>query len=219
MGDTPDSSAETFGAEATGEALYELAVNTLRLLAADAVEQAKSGHPGMPMGMAEAAYLLWTEFLHLDPEDPDWHDRDRFGAPVGRSGVPDLVEDVPGHALDAWLDGGRALGQLDRVRRLIVSDQARCLQGRDVVVVQRHVDVEPFVQSFIDGIPVLPPGDLVGDLRQRDRIRGRVEVTERDAAVPVREEFVDPFGGESARLCRIPGGVVASHERPLATVT
>jgi transketolase len=52
--------------------------NALRALAMDAVEQAKSGHPGMPMGMADIAAVLFTEFLRFDPLAPDWPDRDRF---------------------------------------------------------------------------------------------------------------------------------------------
>src|SRR6266850_797144 len=52
--------------------------NALRALAMDAVEQAKSGHPGMPMGMADIATVLFTRFLRFDPEVPDWPDRDRF---------------------------------------------------------------------------------------------------------------------------------------------
>src|SRR5438067_12139368 len=50
----------------------------LRALAMDAVEQAKSGHPGMPMGMADIAAVLFTQFLRFDPQTPDWPDRDRF---------------------------------------------------------------------------------------------------------------------------------------------
>ncbi|HVC53124.1 MAG TPA: transketolase [Stellaceae bacterium] len=52
--------------------------NALRALAMDAVELAKSGHPGMPMGMADIATVLFTEFLEFDPRAPDWPDRDRF---------------------------------------------------------------------------------------------------------------------------------------------
>ena len=52
--------------------------NALRALAMDAVEQAKSGHPGMPMGMADIAAVLFTEFLRFDPLAPDWPNRDRF---------------------------------------------------------------------------------------------------------------------------------------------
>src|ERR1700691_3224690 len=52
--------------------------NALRALAMDAVEQAKSGHPGMPMGMADIATVLFEQFLKFDPSDPHWPDRDRF---------------------------------------------------------------------------------------------------------------------------------------------
>jgi transketolase len=52
--------------------------NALRALAMDAVELAKSGHPGMPMGMADIATVLFTQFLRFDPQAPDWPDRDRF---------------------------------------------------------------------------------------------------------------------------------------------
>src|SRR3954471_3285680 len=52
--------------------------NALRALAMDAVEQAKSGHPGMPMGMADIATVLFTQYLRFDPQVPDWPDRDRF---------------------------------------------------------------------------------------------------------------------------------------------
>src|SRR5436309_1750959 len=52
--------------------------NALRALAMDAVEQAKSGHPGMPMGMADIATVLFTQFLRFDPQVSDWPDRDRF---------------------------------------------------------------------------------------------------------------------------------------------
>src|SRR5205807_137658 len=52
--------------------------NALRALAMDAVEQAKSGHPGMPMGMVDIATVLFTQFLRFDPQAPDWPDRDRF---------------------------------------------------------------------------------------------------------------------------------------------
>src|SRR6201996_9300032 len=52
--------------------------NALRALAMDAVEQAKSGHPGMPMGMADVATVLFSQFLKFDAAAPDWPDRDRF---------------------------------------------------------------------------------------------------------------------------------------------
>lgn len=58
--------------------LDQLCVDTIRFLAVDGVEKAKSGHPGMPMGMAPAAYVLWTRHLRHNPANPQWHNRDRF---------------------------------------------------------------------------------------------------------------------------------------------
>ncbi len=60
------------------EDLDQLCVNTIRFLAVDAVEKAKSGHPGAPMGLAPVAYVLWTKHLRFDPKDPNWANRDRF---------------------------------------------------------------------------------------------------------------------------------------------
>jgi transketolase len=63
--------------------LDQLGVNTLRGLAVDQVEAARSGHPGMPLGAAPMAYVLWTGFLRHDPADPAWPDRDRFVLSAG----------------------------------------------------------------------------------------------------------------------------------------
>src|SRR6201992_573801 len=61
--------------------------NAIRALAMDAVEQAKSGHPGMPMGMADVATVLWSQFLRFDPENPAWLDRDRFVLSAGHGSM------------------------------------------------------------------------------------------------------------------------------------
>jgi transketolase len=63
---------------ATGQQLETLCINTIRTLAIDAVQQANSGHPGAPMGLAPVAYTLWQDFLRYDPADPTWLNRDRF---------------------------------------------------------------------------------------------------------------------------------------------
>ncbi|MCZ6867674.1 MAG: transketolase [Chloroflexi bacterium] len=62
----------------TDQELDALSINTIRFLAVDAVEKAKSGHPGTPMGAAPMAYVLWDRFLKHTPTDPHWPDRDRF---------------------------------------------------------------------------------------------------------------------------------------------
>lgn len=63
--------------------LDRLCINTLRFLAVDAVEQAKSGHPGMPLGAAPMAYALWDRVLRFNPADPHWFNRDRFVLSAG----------------------------------------------------------------------------------------------------------------------------------------
>jgi len=65
------------------EKLARSAVNTIKFLASDAVEKANSGHPGMPMGAADMAFVLWSRFLRYDPKHPQWPDRDRFVLSAG----------------------------------------------------------------------------------------------------------------------------------------
>ena len=67
--------------------LDRLAAHTLRFLAVDAVDKARSGHPGMPMGMADAGYVLWTRFMRFDPRDPAWSGRDRFVLSAGHGSM------------------------------------------------------------------------------------------------------------------------------------
>jgi transketolase len=71
----------------TKDKLEEQCVNTIRFLAVDAVEKAHSGHPGTPMGMADMAFVLWTEFLRHDPMHPDWKNRDRFILSAGHASM------------------------------------------------------------------------------------------------------------------------------------
>lgn len=71
----------------SSNSLDDLCVNTIRTLAMDAVQKAGSGHPGMPMGMADAAYVLWTKFLKHNPADPGWYDRDRFILSAGHGSI------------------------------------------------------------------------------------------------------------------------------------
>lgn len=67
--------------------LATLSANAIRVLAMDGVQKAKSGHPGMPMGMADAAYVLWTQVLKHNPADPEWQDRDRFVLSAGHGSM------------------------------------------------------------------------------------------------------------------------------------
>src|ERR1044072_841052 len=66
---------------------HDRMANAIRALAMDAVEQAKSGHPGLPMGAADVATVLFTQFLKFDPADPQWPDRDRFVLSAGHGSM------------------------------------------------------------------------------------------------------------------------------------
>src|SRR5436305_2940764 len=79
-----ESNEPKFG---TKDKLEELCVNTIRFLAVDAVEKAKSGHPGTPMGMADMAYVLWTDFLRHDPAALHWENRGRFVLSAGHASM------------------------------------------------------------------------------------------------------------------------------------
>src|SRR5881394_1786409 len=70
-----------------GAVAHKDMANAIRALAMDAVEKAKSGHPGMPMGMADVATVLFTRFLKFDPADPGWPDRDRFVLSAGHGSM------------------------------------------------------------------------------------------------------------------------------------
>ncbi len=72
---------------ATGKQLDTLCINTIRTLAIDAVQQANSGHPGAPMGLAPVAYCLWQQYLGYDPLDPLWPNRDRFVLSAGHASM------------------------------------------------------------------------------------------------------------------------------------
>lgn len=67
--------------------LEDRAINTIRMLAVDAVQKANSGHPGTPMGFASPAYVLWSEFLRFNPKDPAWPNRDRFVLSAGHASM------------------------------------------------------------------------------------------------------------------------------------
>jgi transketolase len=73
---SPNLAAQQLGASAAD--IDQLAINTIRTLAMDAVEKAQSGHAGAPMGLAPVAYALWSRFLRYDPKNPVWPNRDRF---------------------------------------------------------------------------------------------------------------------------------------------
>jgi transketolase len=89
----------------------DLRINAIRFLAVDAVQQANSGHPGLPLGAAAAAYTLWTRHLRFNPRDPAWFDRDRFVLSAGHgSALLYALLHLTGY--DLTLDDLRAFRQL-----------------------------------------------------------------------------------------------------------
>ncbi len=71
----------------TEQNLDQLCINTIRTLSLDAVQKAESGHPGLPLGMAPAAYVLWTKFMRYNPKNPKWFNRDRFLLSAGHGSM------------------------------------------------------------------------------------------------------------------------------------
>ena len=72
---------------AKDQTLDELSINTIRFLSVDAVQKANSGHPGLPLGAAAMAYTLWTRFMHFNPRNPNWANRDRFVLSAGHGSM------------------------------------------------------------------------------------------------------------------------------------
>src|ERR1700745_2248154 len=72
---------------ATASVTHSAMANAIRALAMDAVQQANSGHPGLPMGAADIATVLYTQFMKFDPADPAWPDRDRFILSAGHGSM------------------------------------------------------------------------------------------------------------------------------------
>src|SRR3990172_2157899 len=71
----------------TQREIDQLCINSIRMLAIDAVQKANSGHPGMPMGAAAMAYVLWTRFMRHNPSNPRWFGRDRFVLSAGHGSM------------------------------------------------------------------------------------------------------------------------------------
>jgi transketolase len=100
--------------------LDQLAINTIRFLSVDAVQKADSGHPGLPLGAAPMAYVLWTRFLRHNPMNPHWSNRDRFVLSAGHgSALLYSLLHVTGY--DLPLDQIKQFRQWEALRRVIRS--------------------------------------------------------------------------------------------------
>jgi transketolase len=73
--------------EKTNSSAEQLCINTIRALSIDGVQKANSGHPGMPMGAAPMAFVLWTKYMNFNPENPEWANRDRFILSAGHGSM------------------------------------------------------------------------------------------------------------------------------------
>jgi transketolase len=102
-------------------------VNTIRLLAADMVQKANSGHPGAPMGLAPLAHVLFTRFMRFDPSDPKWIGRDRF---LLSNGHACALQYVMLHLLgyDVTMDDLKAFRQIDSKYKSVMSCHAMLTQ-------------------------------------------------------------------------------------------
>ena len=126
-------------------------VNTIKGLSIDAIQQANSGHPGMPMGMADAAYVLWSRFLKHDPSNPTWADRDRFVLSGGHGSM--LLYSLL-HLFDYRGPAGGEMGRGSRRPRgrlgpLVVREDGICEPARRV----RELRPEPHEVDHIDADP------------------------------------------------------------------
>ena len=79
--------ANNISKNVSADELNNLSINTIRFLSIDAVQKANSGHPGLPLGAAPMAYVLWTRFLKHNPGNPKWFDRDRFVLSAGHGSM------------------------------------------------------------------------------------------------------------------------------------
>ena len=84
---TAPRSASSSAPGSAGQSLENLCINAIRVLAMDAVQKADSGHPGTPMALAPLAYVLWTQHLRYNPQDPHWMNRDRFVLSAGHASM------------------------------------------------------------------------------------------------------------------------------------
>ncbi len=71
--------------DSTTKSIEQLSIDTVRVLSADAVQKANSGHPGTPMAIAPIGHVLWSQFMHYNPKNPNWANRDRFILSAGHA--------------------------------------------------------------------------------------------------------------------------------------
>ena len=142
---------------ASDTSIDQLSVDTIRTLSMDAVQAANSGHPGLPMGMAPAAYVLFAKVMNHDPKDPDWPDRDRFVLSAGHGSM--LLYSV------LHLSGyGLSLDDLKQFRQWGSMTPGHPERDRVHVTPGVEVTTGPLGQGFANGV-----GMAIGERFLRDR--------------------------------------------------
>jgi transketolase len=167
--------------------LDQLAINTIRFLAVDAVEKAKSGHPGMPMGMADAAFVLWTRFLRYQPQDPAWPDRDRFVLSAGHGSM--LL-----YALLHLAGYDLPLAELERFRQLGSKTPGHPEHGLTPGV---ETTTGPLGQGFGNGVGMAVAGRM---LAARFNTPAFAPVTYRVFGIVSDGDLMEGDSGEAASL-------------------
>ena len=125
--------------------LDQLSINTIRFLSVDAVQKANSGHPGLPLGAAPMAYVLWTRFLQHNPSNPHWFNRDRFVLSAGHGSMLlySLLHltgyDLPLEQIKGLLRPPRSLCHPTRIELLLPWGTMRFLFDDDLVFPLRKV--------------------------------------------------------------------------------
>src|SRR3954467_1758875 len=143
--------------------LDRLSIDTIRTLSMDGVQKANSGHPGMPMAMAPAAYLLFTRFMHHNPKDPAWPDRDRFVLSAGPgSMLPHSATPLSGYDLP--------MDQLKRFRQWESLTPGHPERDRTHVTPGVEVTTGPLGQGFANGV-----GMAMAESFLRDRYGAEVQ--------------------------------------------
>jgi len=110
----------TFEKQKSDQAIAHLTINTIRTLSIDAIQKAKSGHPGTPMALAPLVYTLWNRVMHFDPKDPIWPNRDRFILSNGHASMLlwSILHLTGTQAVDAEYENlGKPSVSLDDIRR------------------------------------------------------------------------------------------------------
>ena len=127
------------------------AVKTAKLLAADAVEQAGSGHPGTAISLAPAAYLLYNKVMNVDPADPRWIGRDRFILSAGHSSLTQYVQlYLAGFGLE--LEDIKTLHNLNQKKRWVPSPDAvlsACASVGGILLILHYEQLHPVVSKAV----------------------------------------------------------------------